>query len=179
MQQKAGDSIIAVTIQNISGQNVDIKDLSNGKKTILYLMRDYACVLAKYELFLLSREYSKITDLNAQALFVIQTSATTAAECLPSEIPFTILCDPNGLIHSKYGAGSAETLESLGNSETMNRIQSAKDIGFIHGIDEGNNLQLPAVIIYDDYGIARFAHYGKTGDDVPSVSTVVDVIKDI
>jgi peroxiredoxin len=179
MQQKVGDSIISVKIQTTSGQNVDIQDLSKGKKTILYLMRDYACVLAQYDLFLLSKEYSRITDLNAQALYVIQTRATTAAECLPSEIPFTVLCDPNGLIHSKYGAGSAETLESLGNSITMARIQSAKDIGFVHGIDEGNNLQLPAVIIYDDYGIARFTHYGKTGEDVPSVSTVVDVIKDI
>jgi len=180
MQLNIGDKLIPCMIQTLSGNYEDLESLAAGKKAALYLMRDYACVLAQYELSLLAKDYEKIRMLDAQVLAVVQTGAPAAARAMrETELPFPVLCDAKGMIYRLYGAGIAENMQSLGNDATMTHIHQAKEAGFVHGEDEGNPLQLPAVVLFDENGIVHYTYFGKTGDDVPPVSVVADALKSI
>jgi hypothetical protein len=49
------------------------------------------------------------------------------------------------------------------------KIEKVKAAGFVHGKYEGDENQLPAMVIVEPDGVISYAHYAKNSLDMPTV----------
>ena len=55
--------------------------------------------------------------------------------------------------------------------------REAGKMGFVHGRQEGQEMQLPAVFLLDGTGVILYAHYAKTIADLPTVDQIMKKIQ--
>jgi peroxiredoxin len=168
-------------VETLNGQKTTLSELHGGKNTVLYFMRDSACVLAQYALNKLVGSKDMIESAGGQIIAVVRTSSKTAAHILGGlQILFPVICNVSGELYAAFGVGTAKDRESLGDEKTTQRIAEAKTAGFVHGeVDEGDALQLPAVFIINPDRDVRYQYYGKTGDDLPDISEITERLKSL
>lgn len=58
----------------------------------------------------------------------------------------------------------------------LKKMKQAKKFGFEHGAYEGNEEQLPAVVIVDENGVIKYSHYAKNIVDMPTVDEMVNML---
>ncbi len=58
------------------------------------------------------------------------------------------------------------------------KMAKAAASGFQHGKYEGNELQLPALLILDPMSRVQHVHYGKTVSDIPDVEQLAALLAD-
>lgn len=157
------------------GRNICLADALAGKVSVIFFLRDYACVLSQYEMSLLTRSCDRFVAAGLQLIAIVETSRDTFCRDFGNSLPpYTVLCDPAAVLYKAFAVGTAVDMETLGNAATMARIAQAKEAGFKHGPDdEGDRLRLPAVFVVDAAGILQYCHYGKTGEDLPAAAILL------
>ena len=101
---------------------------------------------------------------------------TIAGQVKPDDLPFDIICDPEGKLYETYEINPAPSMEAMVDAPTMEKIKAAQAEGFRHGEYEGNELQLPAVMVVDRDLTVTYAHYGTTAGDVPDVKELARLL---
>lgn len=173
MKLEVGYSFIDAPVCSLDGKKILLSELTGGRKTALFFLRDAACVLAQDYLRQLAEAKPLFEKRGIQVLaFVNASPAGAAATLSPEELPYEVLCDPEGTVYQLYGVGCAPSKEALGDQRTMERIQAAYQAGFQHGTDTGDPLRLPAWFLLDAQGKVTMAHYGVLGDDLPPVTAL-------
>ena len=56
------------------------------------------------------------------------------------------------------------------------KVTKARSLGFTHGDYEGDELQLPALLITDENLKLTYVHYGKDIMDMPTVDKLIEDI---
>ena len=145
----------------------------SGRTAILFL-RYYGCTLCQLDIHRLMAGYERIRETGGQALVVLQSRPQTIAlQVKPGELPFDIICDPEGQLYGKYGIMAAASMEEMLDERTMEKVAQARAEGFSHGEYEGEELQLPAVVVLQRDLTVTYAHYGTSAGDVPDVEELV------
>lgn len=176
MQQlKLGQQMPEFVFNTPFEKGLSFLEVANGKKTGLVFLRYYGCSLCQLDMGYFAEEYSKIAATGGQLLIVIQSDPDRLADELkkPNAFPYRIVCDPQQVLYEQFSIKPAGSREEMAGPNTMDKIKRAKDAGYQHGDYEGEELQLPAAFIVDENGIVRYAHYGKTVDDVPMVEELL------
>ena len=139
---------------------------------VLVFLRYLGCPVCQMEMALLKREIALFTQKGAQVYVFLQSTPESVARSSNQEDwPFTIVCDPYGLIFQKYNVAPGGVLKYLHPAGAIAAIKSILK-GFRHGKFEGKETQLPAAFIVDAMKIVAFSYYGSHVGDVPAPETL-------
>ncbi len=165
-----------IRVKTLQGQQEQMRNLMQGR-TILFFLRDAACVLTQDYLDRLRLQEKLFIDNHSTLLVVVNSSKEGAEEILNSKrLFYTVICDAEGTVYEAYGVNCAKDKAHLGDANTMKHIEQAYADGYQHGKDTGNPLRLPAVFVIERIGTISFVRYGVYGDDLPEpaeLSTIV------
>lgn len=157
-------------------KNLSFHEVAKGKKTALIFLRYYGCTLCQLDMAQYAADYGQVEAAGAQLLIVLQSAPQGIADQLegPHALPYRIVCDPQKKIYKMFAVSPAHSKEEMAGPNTLAKLEKAKAIGYQHGAYEGDELQLPAAFVIDENNVVRYAHYGKTVDDLPDTASLAE-----
>lgn len=154
------------------------KDLA-GKPCVIEFLRYYGCTVCRLDIHELEKIYGFIKERGGELKVVLQSSRELVAKELEDhELPFEIICDPEGKLYRQFEINSAKNkLELAGSLAAIRKINAAKSAGFTHGEYEGDELRLPAVFVVGKDMRVGYTHYAKNLGDMPSAKNIAELIR--
>ena len=169
-------SLSDLSVFMLNGTSTKLTDVLSGEKTVLYFLRDSACVLTMYEIAAIQKQYEQFKKAGLQAVVCVQASPKCSKENLSDTYPFPVICDDTRALYELFEVRLAPDKTAMEGPNTLQRATIAREAGFIHGTDSGSPLQLPAVFYIDESGTIQYAYYGRTAEDVPTVTELLSVL---
>lgn len=153
---------------------------ANGKKTFVVFLRYYGCTVCRLDLHIYAQRMAEFAAKDCQLMVVLQSDPNLVKEEAPQgTFPYEIACDPVQEVYKKFDIEPAKSMLSLiggGLFKALKKMKAAKGFGFEHGEYEGNEQQLPALVLVDENGIITHSHYAKNLADMPSVEEMLALI---
>ena len=150
---------------------------ANGKKTFVVFLRYYGCTVCRLDLHIFAQRMAEFAAKDAQLMVVLQSDPNLVKEEAPAgTFPYELACDPTQAVYKKFDIEPAASMGKLvggGLFKALKKMKAAKKFGFEHGEYEGNEQQLPAMVLVDENGIVTFSHYAKNLVDMPSVDEML------
>ena len=159
-------------------KSLSFYDFPKGKKTILMFLRYMGCPICQMKIAEIKNDWDEFKKSKLDVLVVLQSDAKNVIGIneivKENDLPFTIVLDPKEEIFKLYGVlpGSIFRYATPG---TIKKAMKSKKLGFKHGVNEGKEMQLPAVFIVDKQKKIKYAYYGKNVSDVPDNSELLDL----
>ena len=174
---KAGDQAINFTYDTVDAADLDFFKTTEGKTSLLFLLRYYGCTGCQLEIRKIFEDAPKFKEAGAEVFVALQSEAETVKTELASrDIPFTIIVDPRQKLYATYAVGSRDP--SVERTEAHKaKIAQARALGLTHGKYEGNEYQLPAVFIFTADHKVLYAYYGQESSDVPEHAELLGILK--
>ena len=155
-----------------AGETVSLSDLLRAGPTVLWFLRDQACVLARWHLGRMAQTAAGFETQGWRLLAVVDSApAVLAREISGGGWPFPVLCGDEALF-SLWGVVTAQSPETLGGPHVQEAIARATAAGFVHGTDSGSPLRLPALFLVRD-GILLRCRYAAVAEDLPDPADVL------
>lgn len=158
--------------------NLSFYDALIGKKTVLLFHRFIGCRLSQFDIRNLALGYDQIIASGGNVFVVVQSPPETVRGYYSKNtLPFTIICDPEQILYKRFEIPAATSIEEFQGGRFKEKIEEINGTDLVKGKDEGEPLQLPAMIMLDEAQIITYAHYGKNGADVPNISEIALLLK--
>ncbi|MBQ6334933.1 MAG: redoxin domain-containing protein [Erysipelotrichaceae bacterium] len=176
-----GDKFPIFSFQTAYKDDLNSKDILQGK-TIFWVLRYIGCTVCRYDVHLIAQRYDEFLAKNAQVFVVMQSDRKHVVDDLKKTdtvLPFEIITDPDKKIYELLDIKPAATKEELaGNSldQLKEKGGKAREVGFVHGDYEGDELQLPALFIVNEKGVVEYANYAEDIMDMPKVDDVLNML---
>lgn len=180
MKLKIDDKIEDFTFDTPFEKDVSLASFSKrtNEKTALVFLRYYGCTICQYDMHLIAKGYESIQKSGGQLAIVLQSSRELIAkEITKDTFPFDIICDPKQALYQKFEILPAVSMAKMADAKTVAKVAKATLAGYKHGEYEGEELQLPAIIIVDSSLVVQYAHYAKTASDMPSVEAIAKLMQ--
>ncbi len=151
-------------------------NISTGKSSVLIFLRYLGCPISQMDMTSFKREIDLIEQKGARLFVILQSSAATVAGLTNKEDwPFTIICDPQGIIFQQYRVAAGGIIKYLYPAGLIAAINATLK-GYRHGKFEGKETQLPAVFIVTPDRMIKYAYYGENISDVPTPTIIASHI---
>lgn len=158
-------------------RNLSFYQAVSGKKSILLFLRFIGCRLTQLAIQKLRDDFSSSEKKNMNAFVVVQSEAGVVREYFDEgTLPFTVICDPEQTLYKQFDIQPAKSIEELQGGETKRIIEQLANMEFVRGKDEGEPLQLPALVVVDEKLKVLFQHYGKNATDIPDVTQIMKTL---
>lgn len=149
------------------------------KPTVLIFSRYYSCTICQMTLARLRAAWPAIEAAGLDLKVVLQSTQESVAG---AEFPFDLICDPNATLYDRYNVFEADSIVSMvaGSPQLIAAMGGVRQMALSAlGGDapEGRARQLPAVFVITPDMVIRYAHYGKTLDDLPDPQDVVRILQ--
>lgn len=148
-----------------------------GKKTFVVFLRYYGCTVCRLDLHTYAQRINEFDEKGAKLMVVLQSDPDLVNEEAPlGTFPYEIACDPSQAVYKQFEIEPAKNMLSLiggGLVSAVKKMNAAKKFGFAHGEYEGNEQQLPAMVLVDENGTITFSHYAKNLVDLPGVDEML------
>lgn len=139
-------------LTNFRGEPVRLSDFQGKKHVLLVFNRGFMCVFCRAHAAKLRQDYEKFVAENAEVIIVGPDNADAFADYWQKEtLPFVGLPDPKHSVLKQYG--QEVNLFKLG--------------------------RMPAQLIIDKEGVARFVHYGNSMRDIPETAEVLAILRSL
>ena len=152
-------------------------DFAEGKKTYVVFLRYYGCTVCRLDLHVYAQRMKEFADKGAQLMVVLQSDPALVKDEAPlGTFPFEIACDPAQDVYKKFEIEPAKSMLAMiggGLFKAVKKMNAAKKFGFEHGEYEGNEQQLPAMVLVNENGTIAFSHYAKNLVDMPDVDEML------
>ena len=147
--------------------------------TAIVFLRYYGCTLCQYDIHQYAAEYQKIRDTDGQLLVVLQSDPVKLANQMSrSDLPFDIICDPDQKLYKQFDIKPAESKTDMIDAAGMLLLAKIKaTTKLTHGEYEGDELQLPAVLIVSPDMTLTYVDYCKTATAVPDAERLANLMK--
>lgn len=175
---KINDALPNFKVTTSKHDDVQLKDLVS-KNTIFWIIRYIGCTVCRYDVHLLANSYHKIKDKGYDLFVVMQSDkAHIINELKDADIPFEIICDNQMEIYKTLEINPALDKDDMVKDKDAlaAKVAKARALGFKHGDYEGDELQLPALLITDKNLKLTYVHYGNDITDMPSVEKLINEI---
>lgn len=176
---QVGEKLPDFTVDTQDLEGVTLHSLLKGK-TILRVLRYIGCPSCRLDVHEIAESYGDFTARGAQVLVVMQSTKKNLNEALAGmDLPLSIVCDPEMEIYKTLAIRAASDKEELIGTDPSamlairDRVQAQ---GFVHGVYEGDELQLPAMFIVDEDATVRYVHYARSIPDMPSVQEMLAIL---
>lgn len=178
MRLKRGQKMPNITYQTAFKKDLDFINDIKGKKTIIMFLRYYGCTICKLDLIEIEKQIEDFKKNNIDIKIVLQSDPKLVENKLKEKpLSFDIICDPNQKLYKKFEINPANSKEDLAGGNIKEKIRKVKKLGIKHGKYEGEELQLPAVIIINKNGEIVYSHYGDDVTDIPSPQEILTLAK--
>ena len=155
-------------------------DFAGGKKTFVVFLRYYGCTVCRLDLHIYAQRMKEFVDRDCQLMVVLQSDPALVKDEAPlGTFPFEIACDPSQAVYKQFEIEPAKSMAGLiggGLIKAVKKMNAAKKFGFAHGEYEGNEQQLPAMVLVDENGTIAFSHYAKNMTDMPSADEMLAML---
>lgn len=155
-------------------------DYAGGKKTFVVFLRYYGCTVYRLDLHIYAQRMKEFADRDCQLMVVLQSDPALVKNEAPlGTFPFEIACDPSQAVYRQFEIEPAKNMAALiggGLFKAVKKMNAAKKFGFTHGEYEGNEQQLPAMVLVDENGTIAFSHYAKNMTDMPSADEMLAML---
>lgn len=163
------------------------EEVRKAEYTLLLFLRYFGCRSCQVDMIDLAAAKDAFAAKNTRVLVVLQSRPDIAAEgSRRFELPFGIICDPEGALYRLYG------VESAGSAEGMAARNQAADPAaaarmaqkrekydaykLAHGEYEGDEYQLPAYFLLNsDMEILR-SHHAQSLGDMPTAAEYLQMV---
>ena len=153
-------------------------ETAKGGKTAVLFLRYYGCTLCRYDMTRLAESYDAVTAAGGRVLVVLQSDPASLAEQItPQTFPFDVACDPEGKLYKRFRMVPATCMANLADENTLRKAAAAAAAGLTHGDNEGDELQLPGLIVVDENRTVTCVRYGKSAGDVPTPEELAELLK--
>ncbi len=153
---------------------------ADGKKTFVVFLRYYGCTVCRLDLHIYAQRMAEFAEKDCQLMVVLQSDPALVKEEAPlGTFPYEIACDPSQQVYKKFDILPAKSMLALiggGLFKALKKMKAAKAFGFEHGEYEGDEQQLPAMVLVDENGIIVHSHYAKNLADMPSVEEMLALV---
>lgn len=153
---------------------------ANGKKTFVVFLRYYGCTVCRLDLHLYAQRMKEFADKDCQLMVVLQSDPNLVKDEAPvGTFPFEIACDPTQAVYKKFDIEPAKSMLAMiggGLFKAVKKMKAAKAFGFEHGEYEGNEQQLPAMVLVNENGIITYSHYAKNLVDMPGIDEMLAMV---
>ncbi|MBR6610354.1 MAG: redoxin domain-containing protein [Oscillospiraceae bacterium] len=150
---------------------------ADGKKTYVVFLRYYGCTVCRLDLHIFAQRMAEFAAKDCKLMVVLQSDPNLVKDEAPlGTFPYEIACDPAQEVYKKFDIEPAKSMLALiggGLFKALKKMKAAKGFGFEHGEYEGNEQQLPALVLVDEHGIITYSHYAKNLADMPSVDEML------
>ena len=171
---RLGAAVPDFTAFSRDGQTVKAYELFRAQeKTLLCFLRYAGYTVCQYDIWEIARLYEDLQKKGITPVVVLQSSQENAESL--GELPYLVLCDPEGGLYRQYSISATVTLKSLITPKAMGRVEKAVQMGLQHGKYEGEEKQLPALFVVDRDGIAQYANYPSDIDIAPALEEVLHI----
>jgi peroxiredoxin len=164
--------------------------VSGGKKKALYFLRYYGCSLTQLEFRRIASACAAFGEKGAQVYVAVQSAAETMRAGVKREdVPFEIICDPEGSLYRLLDIGylhygffmrgipaNLPPRQKKYEEEVARQVAEARALGISHGLYEGCEQQLPAVFVADEKQKLTFVHYSEDLVDIPDAGQLLSYI---
>lgn len=172
MKKQVRNFIENVNVKTQNKKTDNLFALMNEKPLIIILHRFYGCTIAQYEIGRLAEEYRQWKACPCELAFVVQSGLDEMVKVKQlSDIP--IICDLEEILYSMFAVPKAESREEMLGGNSLEKVDMAKQAGYVHGIDSGDPLQLPAAFVIAKGGSILYAYYGANAGDLPTLHDIV------
>ena len=150
------------------------------ESVVIYFLRYYGCTLCQLDLQELAAAYPQIRSKCAKLFVVLQSEPEALKKQLAEKpLPFDIICDPKQRLYRQFEIGAAANKAGLADMRTVKKLLRAKLLGLRHGAYEGNELQLPALVIADAHGKIVYVHYAKSAGDISDAGQLLGLLEQV
>ena len=150
---------------------------AQGKKTFVVFLRYYGCTVCRLDLHVYAQRMAELAAKGAQLMVVLQSDPNLVNKEAPAgTFPYELACDPTQAVYKQFEIEPAASMGKMiggGLFKALKKMKAAKKLGFEHGEYEGNEQQLPAMVLVDENGEIAFSHYAKNLVDMPSVDEML------
>ena len=165
-----------IIVTDMNGDDICLYTLiENNKNTIMYFLRDSACVLAMDAIRQLREEFGRLDGLNIGLIAAVDSSHECAVLNLGTRLPFPVVTGSG--LYEMFDIAVSPSKEAMEGPETQEKIARAKARGFVHGVDSGSPLRIPSAILFDQDGGIIYEYRGRTADDVPFLDALIEHIR--
>jgi peroxiredoxin len=153
--------------------------LGKGKFFIVFL-RYYGCTVCRVDMHHYTEKYEEFAKKGRGLAVVLQSDPKVVAKEAPKgTFPFEVLCDPQEEIYKKFEIVPAKSKFALVSKNIFGakkKMDEAKKLGYVHGEYEGEELQLPAMVLVDKDGKILYSHYAKHLTDLLTPEEMLEKI---
>jgi peroxiredoxin len=173
---KEGDNASDFQFDTPWEKGLGFHTISTGKSSVLIFLRYLGCPICQMDMASFKREINLIKQKGAQLFVLLQSSAATVAGLTNKEDwPFTLICDPQGVIFQQYRVAAGGIINYLHPAGLIAAINATLK-GYWHGKFEGKETQLPAVFIVTPDKMIQYAYYGENISDIPKPAVIASHI---
>lgn len=143
-------------------------EITGKKPAVLVFLRYIGCPVCQLAMAEIKRDIKLIEKKGAVLFIVLQSSSANIVSVTKKEDwPFTIICDPEGILFKLYNVAPGGIVKYLHPAGLISAIRATFK-GYAHGKFEGRETQLPAVFVVAPDKIIKYAYYGSNISDIPS-----------
>ena len=162
------------------------QEVKKANRTFLIFLRYFGCRSCQVDMIDLAAAKLAFQAKNAQVFVVLQSTPEIAAEgSTRFDLPFGIICDPEGELYKLYEVGSAGSADAMAERNRNAAPDAAAKLNakrakfdeykLEHGAYEGDEYQLPAYFMLDaDMNILR-SHRAQSLGDMPTAEEYVEM----
>jgi len=148
-------------------KNIRLSDVAKERRTYLIFLRYMGCPLCQMKISRLKNDWELFKKADLNVVVVLQSEPENITSLVNKEdIPFHIACDPDETFFHLYGV-TPGSIFRYATPSVIKKAMQAKKMGFSHGKNEGNEMQLPGVFLIGKDMKVEYAYYGRNVGDVP------------
>lgn len=162
---------------NLVGKSSDsfVNDLKENK-TVMVFLRYVGCTVCMYYFQTLQDNLERFKEQNTDLYVFVQSSEENIKKAIDEfSIEYNLVSDPSSKIYKLFDIQSAENMDGLLGSNTMEIIEEVKSRGLEHGEYEGDELQLPAVFVVDKDACITKLKYATHVTDLMTIDEMLSI----
>lgn len=177
---KVGDPAPDITVLDISGERVELRDYWRNGPTLVSFLRHFGCMHCRYRLAVLEENREQLNRAGLQ-LLAIGLGQPKHAERYCGKLAPHVTCFSDTVNDGYYAWGLRQgTMAELA-AQGMNVLKASAKVllaGHMQGAATGDINMLPGTFIIDRDGVVQYAYYSKYAGDDPSIETLLQVVPD-
>ena len=154
-------------------------EMAKGSRTVIKFLRYLGCRNCQIDILETEENCWKLINEGVKIFVVLQSDPETMQEAYGDQWPhFVFILDPQMKLYKELEIGDKQevTDEKL-LAKGAARKQKMADLNLVHGKYEGNEAQAPATFVLDADMTVKYAYYGLTSYDTPTVDELMEILR--
>lgn len=180
---QVGDKMPSFTFQTESQSGLTTESVLRGGRTVFWVLRYIGCTTCRYDVHQIAARYGDFQKRGVQVYVVMQSDPAVVREDLKeSPLPYHIICDQDQAIYHTLEIPATATKEERMPTSPEDlakweaKKQKVKEAGFVHGKYEGNEQQLPALLLWIRTVVLSTHIMRRTVSHMPTVEEMLGIL---